>query len=121
MKSIEFVPATPELLERFYGARPPMTVRAVVAMQDDEMVSVFGVFRVKQSWVGFWDYPKTTVPAKHKRALVRGYRMVLDMVKSSRMPVYAYADPAIQKSEDMLRHMGMERHQGQFFVMGMED
>lgn len=99
MISIE--PATPALLERFYGHAPKRTSQAIVAIDVDRVIGVAGLYRDGAHMVAFTEL---TAIRADKRALVRGYRALLPMLKAAGMPVYALCDAAVKGSEILLLH-----------------
>ena len=80
--SIQIIPATSELLRQFYGEAVPKTVRAVVAMQDGQMVGVGGYYiDRKQRAVIFSDLSEYGMTKK--KAIVKATRATLDMVREA--------------------------------------
>lgn len=100
------VPATQELLERFYGYTPKRSQRAVVAVDGERVIGVAGVYMDDGRQVMFSDL--TDEIRKDKRTIVRGIREVLRLAAKRHLPVHALADPEIEGSETLLRHMGFE-------------
>jgi hypothetical protein len=99
----EIVPATPELLARFYGDAPKRTARAVAVVRGEEVLGVGGVYREGTNSVLFSDM--TDELRKNKRALVKALRAVMRLMKGT---VYSWADPDIEGSDVLLKHMGFE-------------
>lgn len=100
---IEILPATPELLARFYGDTPKRTSRAVAVVSGDEVLGVGGVYREGANSVLFSDMKDEL--RKNKRALVKAVRAVMRLMKGT---VYSWADPDIEGSDVLLKHMGFE-------------
>lgn len=111
---ITILPATPELMARSPVGKPPWTVQAVVGVAEDgDVVGVAGVYPAQFRLVMFADM----LPAMRadKRALVRGIRMLMGMVKPKRIPIQAVADPAIEGSATLLKHLGFEHRTGDVY------
>ena len=98
------VPATAELLHRFYGEAPKRSQRAVVALDGERVVGVAGVYVDDERWVMFSDL--TEELRKDKRTIIKGIRAVMKMTQGRDLPVHALADPEIEGSEVLLEHMG---------------
>jgi hypothetical protein len=109
---MQIVPATTELLKRFYGVPPVRSQRAVVAMRGDDVVGVAGVFLAEAGQVMFSDL--TDEVRKSKRTIIRGIREVQKLAKPS-MPVYAEADEEIEGSEKLLEHMGFVHYRDRIY------
>jgi hypothetical protein len=105
---VHIVPATAELLERFYGSAPTRSQRAVVAIKDDRVIGVAGIYTEDESSVMFSDL--TDELRKDKRTVVRGIREVMKLAARRALPVYALADPEVDGSERLLLHMGFEHY-----------
>lgn len=113
----EIVPATAEMLERCGGV-PAKTVRAVAAVRGAEVIGVAGVYSSEAGWVMFADL--TDELRADKRAIVRGIRAVLELVRRRRMVVVALADPEIRGSATLLEHIGFRRALGDAFLYEAE-
>ena len=105
---MHIVPATSELLQRFYGAAPTRSQRAVVAVKDEKVIGVAGIYTDDERSVMFSDL--TDELRKDKRAVIRGVREVMKLASKRQMPVYAWADPEIEGSDRLLVHMGFEHY-----------
>lgn len=103
---MRLVPATMELLQRFYGEKPTRSQRAIVALKDERIVGVAGIYTDQERTVMFSQM--TDECRKDKRTLVKGIRAVMSIAKARAMPVHALADPGIEGSEKLLEHMGFE-------------
>lgn len=103
---MHIVPATAALLERFYGFVPKRSQRAMVAVKDERVIGVAGVYTDDERLVMFTDL---TDELRHdKRTMVRGIREVMKLATRRDLPVYAWADPEIEGSERLLDHVGFE-------------
>lgn len=106
------VPATAELLKRFYGEAPKRTQKAVVALAGERVVGVAGVYVDEERQVMFSDL--TDELRRDKRTVIRGIRAVMQLA-SAKMPVHALADPQIEGSETLLEHMGFKPLEGRVY------
>lgn len=102
----DVIPATADVIQRFYGAPPTRTQMAVAVVDGDRVLGVGGVYLHAGRWVMFSDM--TDELRSRKRALVRAVRAVLAMTRGRSIPVVALADPQIPGSDVLLRHMGAE-------------
>jgi hypothetical protein len=106
------VPATRELLERFYGEAPARTQKAVVAIDGERVVGVAGLYVDDERQVMFADL---TDEVRHdKRTVIKGIREVMKLA-SHRMPVHSLADPEIEGSDTLLLHMGFTPLEGRVY------
>lgn len=108
----EIVPATTELLQRFYGEKPKRSQKAVVALKDDRVIGVAGVYVDDERQVMFADLTEDI--RQDKRAVIRGIRAVMRLA-GERLPVHALADPEIDGSEVLLEHMGFRHLQDRIY------
>lgn len=95
-------PATRSDIEAFYGRGIPMTARAIVGVDDDDKpIAVGGYFLKGDCAVAFTDISETV----SKRDVVRGGRMVIDMLRKTGLQVYARSDTP---QATALKHFGFE-------------
>jgi hypothetical protein len=106
MSSVEFIPATPKIIEEFYGEKPKNTIKAFVGRDEENIYGVIGYYLLprKQGAVLFSEV-RNDPP---KREIVRGIRKTIEMAKRLRIPVYAYPDPNIEHSPKLLKRLGFE-------------
>ena len=111
MTNIEIVPATADLLIRFFGQLPQKSVRAVVAMKDDEPIAVSGLYLDRTRQVLFSEWNPEML--NHKKAIVRAMRETRRLIQSATLPVHAVAS---EDSNDgiILRHLGFHEQEGVF-------
>ena len=108
-------PANPESLARTRVGTPTRTMRALVATDDDnQVVGVVGMYADGYRMVLFADLSDTI--RADKRALIRGYRAVLNLAAAKKAPVHAVADPEIPGSRTLLEHMGFRHLNGDLFA-----
>lgn len=101
--------ATPELLERFYGTPPARSVRAVVAVRDDKVIGVAGVYPDPRHGRQIMFSDLTDPLRAERRAIVKGYRMVLERLVRPGIPVQTLVDHDIKGADVLLKHIGF-RH-----------
>lgn len=106
MTGPDVIPATAEVIRRFYGSAPTRTQMAVAVVDGDRVLGVGGVYLDGPRWVMFSDM--TDDLRQKKRTLVRAVRAVQAMISRRTIPVVALADPQIPGSDVLLRHMGAE-------------
>lgn len=94
-------PATPELLERFYGRLPERTSQAIVAMEGERVVGVAGLYRDGARLVVFTELDGVRAD---KRLIVKGYRALLPIMRAAGLPVLALCDVTVKGSELLLLH-----------------
>lgn len=87
MTRVEFVPATKELVEKFYGDIPPVTIRAVAAVRDGEVLGIAGVHRMGMGYALFSEAKDEFF--KNKRDVVRAIREVKKITDTLKMTLYA--------------------------------
>lgn len=112
--NIDIIPATPELLERFYGKPPVRTVNAVVAVREGEILGIAGVYLDLGRLVLFSEL--TDELRKHKRVIVKGIGKVKEIVQNTRLPVVSLADCSIKGSDTLLAHMGFREEDGLWHI-----
>lgn len=102
------VPATYELLDRFYGKRQPYTVhRALAAVLDGEPICIGGAYRVGDRFVAFADVR----PVMRERFVKTGVRMAKDVLKMYRemgVPLFAKASCDVEAAGRFLEHLGFK-------------
>ncbi len=103
---IDIVPATTEIVKKFYGETPPKTVHAIAAVRDGEILGIAGIFSIGMAWMMFSDM-KPEILAD-KRAMVRALRVIRKLVADKRLPVYANPDPNAKGADILIEHAGVE-------------
>lgn len=116
-----FQPLSAELAERFYGSAPARTQRGYAYIEEGQVLAVFGIYHDPASarYVAFFDLSKATRTEMHtvrrRRQLLKGIRLVMDMIGTKRAPVHALSQPGIEAAASMLERIGFEpvpNHQG---------
>jgi len=112
---MRIVPATPELLERTRVGKPPMSMRALVGLDEhDNVVAVAGMYPAGHRMVLFADL--TDQLRGNKRDLIRGIRALMELAAKRNAPVHALADPEIEGSRALLEHMGFKNLTGDLYA-----
>lgn len=101
MPRIEFKPATPELVEAWYGKPSPFTLRGWVGVdQDGRAMGICGVYWIDKTTVAFSEWR----PEVDRRTLARGVRLVERMLAEKvKGPVFAVPN---ETSEKLLARLG---------------
>lgn len=100
----EIVPATAEMIARFEGHTK--TVRAIAAVDGDRVLGVTGFYPQNGHYVLFAGIAEDARREmnRHKRTLIACARKVMAMTRG--MPLLAHADPDIEGSDVLLKHLG---------------
>lgn len=105
---IRIVPATAEMFRAIDGEPPARTTRAVAVLDGERVLGVAGLYPDAGRQVLFAGIAQSARAeiGRHKRAIVQCSRVVLGMALRRRLPVHSVADPAIEGSDRLLRHLG---------------
>jgi hypothetical protein len=103
---INFRPATAKDVEEFYGKPSKHSFRGLVAVDDGSIVGIGGITTVNSRLVVFTSMREEM--KRHKKAVAKGCRLMMDMVKEAGRPVYAVADPNEPTAEKLLAKLGFE-------------
>lgn len=103
--------ATATDLRRFYGELPGPTIRAVVALLDDEPVGVIGLARDRDCDKLFSDAKPEVMPHMARFAVLRMIKLAMSMVESSGRDVYAVR----QEGTDILVRLGFRHVEGDIY------
>lgn len=98
---METRPATAEDIRRFHGSIPYNAV-ALAGVRDGEVIGVGGVYYAAGRPVIFSGFTPGEVS---KREIVRGARIIMDMLEGRRGPVYAMQDDD-ERAARTLAHFG---------------
>lgn len=108
---IEIIPATDEMIRRFYGGPVPQTVRAVAGVRDGEVLGIGGYYVCGPRVVIFSDIKPEYLGMK--KSIVKATRKVLEMVRESGMPAMAVPDDGIDGAKFFLDRLGfIEQNHG---------
>ena len=106
---VRVIPATAELLERAMGEPLQRSTKAIalVRAKDGEVVGCAGIFPEDNRLVIF---SKLTDEARAcPRAIITGYRRLLELADQSPLPLHALPDPDVPLAERFLEHMGFRQ------------
>lgn len=103
---IEFVDATPALVEAYYGKPAPFTFRGHVALLDGKPVGVGGVYYDDGNPVAFSDMGEEM--RARKRDIVRAIRLLKRQFDASKAALYAVASREEATSQSLLARLGFQ-------------
>lgn len=106
MNSTELVPATADLMQRFYGHPEKRTVRALAMVRGDEVLGIGGYYVQDSCVVVFSDISEEGM--KYRKLIVRGAYEVLRAAAERKLPAHVKADPRIPGAERFLAQLGFE-------------
>lgn len=112
---IRVVPATEEAARQVYGDRERRSFRGVAFERDEEVIGCAGLYLTNGAMVMFFDGDAQAV-RREPRAVVKAYRMLLEIAKERGLLVIAHASEAAEASERLLKHMGFHRLSGRTFA-----
>lgn len=102
MSKLEFHPATPTLVEEYYGGPAPWTMKAHVAMKDGRVVGIGGVHYAGGVPTAFSEAKE---PLSKKDA-ARCARFMERFLDGFRVPVFAVPSPDLPTSVGLLTRLG---------------
>jgi len=102
------VPATEEMIRRFYGAPSAKSWRALAVVDGDEVLGIGGIYLDGPRWVLFSNMREDVQASlkKYRRELLRVCWALLGIASRKKLPVQALADPEIVGSDRLLAHLG---------------
>lgn len=104
-------PATLADLTAIDGTPPPHTARAMAAVEDGQTIGVWGIYPFNTRYVLFSSFSARF--RQRRRNFVRAVASARALIASRPpLPVIAVADPAIEGSQTLLRHMGFSHLHG---------
>lgn len=105
MPQPEFRPASAADLEAFYGHPPPYSMKAWVAVLDDQPIAVAGVAYVRGMPPRMFSDLKPSMRA-YRKAIVKGARRMLGAMEG--ITALTVADPSETGSRRLLERLGFE-------------
>lgn len=102
----EFVRATSELAEAFYGHPAPRSFRGWVVLIDDRPVGIGGLYTDGGYPMAFSDLKDEL--RSHRRVLIQGVTLMRDMLHGLKVPVFAAANPDESTAPGLLAHLGFK-------------
>ena len=113
MKQIELVPATPELLLKFYGEPNKRTMKAVVAVRGNEILGVAGIYRHLNGWGMFSD--TTEELRRHSKFILKSAKTFMKIAIDSGLPIFAKCSDNLETADRFLRHLGFRPVDGDLY------
>ena len=104
---IEVKHATSAMIRAFYGSDRPYSMKALAAVDGDEVLGVIGIYPQNGQQVVFMDLKDEL--RKHPRVLIKGGAIFMRWVREAKMPTCARCDDAIPAARRFLEHFGF-RH-----------
>ena len=109
-------PATNELLKAFYQ-KPVPTMKAFVAVKDGRPIGVYGYYIKNETVILFSDMTDELRQEKSfKRLIAKNYKLVLNLLKNTNLPVISIACRDTKGSDVLLKHMGFNPLIGDFYI-----
>ena len=106
-------PASPEQIALFYG-RVPVTMTAFCLARDGRPVGLFGLEWHKGYRIAFSSLlPEGRLYKKH---ILKCGKLLVELIKESRFPVFAVRDKNEPTSDALLRHLGFEPHDNEVYL-----
>ena len=109
---VEVIPATQAHLEAFYGKALSRSVYAIAGIEDGKVIGLAGVYREPYRFVMFSEI--TPELKRRPKAIIKGFRMLQDVVRRRDIPVHAQPDAAEPGAVRFLEHLGFNE-----FVQGV--
>jgi len=101
---VRIVPLTADL----WTGPLPKSLRGVAVLEGDRLWCTAGVYLGNRCWIMClqWKDRPERFSFHQKRVLLNGFRMIMDMIKDSQLPIQTLADDCIERSESFLTHLG---------------
>jgi hypothetical protein len=100
--------ATASDILKFYGERPPQTLKAIVVVLDEEPVAVVGIANEGGYGKLFSEYKPQLRGKLRRMAVLRAIKAAMTFVERCPMPVVAVAHPDEPESARILSRLGFE-------------
>ena len=113
---VTFRPATQRDFLAFYGRPSPYTLRAMVAEHEGRVIGFGGYYTEPGgALIAFTDIlPEMR---KHRKAMLRGAKLVMGLIRGNGVPVLARANPNEPTADTALRHFGFAPLGGGFYEL----
>lgn len=107
---INIRPASMSDMLDFYGHGPKRTQRSFAVVEDEQIIAIAGIYIDTSRLVLFSDISEAVDKNeyRYRRAFIRFFRKLTEIVRGYNLPVQAVADPGIPRSCELLRHMGFK-------------
>lgn len=103
---ITIVPATDAMVRMRLKDRPQASIRAVAAVDGDQVLGVGGVY---VDGTRLWLFANVDKSAwQDRRAVVKAYRAVLAFGRGLHMPIHAIPEEGNPQAVALLEHMGFK-------------
>lgn len=103
------IPATTDILIRYYGHPLALTVRAVAAMDGDDIIGVGGIYMQDSSAVLFTDMTERL--RRDKRLMIAGIRAINEIIGhviALNIPLYTKEAEGVEGTDILMKHMNFE-------------
>jgi len=104
MSEVEIIPATAKLIEDYYGKQIPQSVRAYVAIADDQVLGIAGFYVTATRLIMFSEL-KDELKC-NKRIIIRGMRKMRQIAREMKLPIHAVAQKELPTAPSFLEHFG---------------
>ncbi len=104
MTNYKIYPATAHDIESFFGYKPKLRTRAIIASIDGDLVAIAGLHYMSQAVVAFSDMKDSMRP--HKKFILKTAMALVDMIRHERRTVVALAE--FESSHALLLRLGFE-------------
>lgn len=91
----------------FFGKAPTHNFKGIVAVKDNKIIGIGGLLYTKEGVIAFSEIKDEM--KKNKKDIVRGCRILIDMIKKENRSVYAVADKKEPTSQAFLKRLGFVR------------
>lgn len=114
---VELLPATQDLVERYYGKRPLMSMRGIVAVEDGVPIGLGGLYRDQNRMIVFCEMKPAA--KKYRRHILMAAKLVLALIREYD-EVRAVASPDEPTAVRFLEHLGFRHEVENVYVMRSE-
>jgi|GEM_PF-2371368 len=102
--SLIIKPATEKDCVAFYGQRPMMSMRGYVAILDDKVIAIAGLYREDRNWIAFSEMKDEM--RGFRKDIARAIRLLRSMFDAMKSPVFAVASQEESTSQALLSKIG---------------
>lgn len=106
MTKCSLQPATAEAAEAFYGRPVDYSFKGIIAVEDEKVIGIGGIYRLNGKRVAFTDMKPEM--RRHKKVMVKSCRLLMAMIREEKGPVYAVANQDEPTAPDLLARLGFE-------------
>jgi hypothetical protein len=103
--------ATASDILKFYGERPPQTLKAIIVVLDEEPIAVVGLSNEGGYGKFFSEYKPELRGRLRRMAVLRAIKAAMEFVERCPMPVVAVTHPEEPDSPRLLQKLGFEFHE----------